>query len=262
MKPKMAPSLAVLWTALFFAACASTPSGNTPTPVSSEKSKEIAEAARTLGEAYLSGGNLLAALRELKRAESLEPNDHIIKFDIGLVYYYRERYDEAIEHFQKAIQLKPDYAPAINSLGNAYLEKGQWDKAIETYQKIVEDVFYGTPHFALSNMGLAYYQKKDYARAEKNFLEALKLNPDFANALGGLAMTYNTTGRYAEAAQKLERALRKNPKLPQLHYELGVAYRELGDRQKAQEEFQRILELAPDTPMAEEAQKQLKQLSP
>jgi tetratricopeptide (TPR) repeat protein len=221
-----------------------------------------AEATRNVGEAYLAGGNLLAALRELKKAESLDPQDHITQYDIGLVYYYRERYDQAIPHFERAIQLKPDFAPAINGLGNAYSAKGDWDKAIEAYQRIIEDVFYGTPHFALSNMALAYYQKGDYVRAEKNFLEALKLSPDFVNALAGLATTYLAQGRSEEAVQKLERAIRKEPKLPQLHFELGKAYRSIGSSDKAREAFQRAAQLAPDSPLAEQAQRELKALTP
>jgi type IV pilus assembly protein PilF len=262
MKQKIASLLVFIWAVVFLAACASSgPSSGTSSP-SGEKNKPAAEAARNLGEAYLAGGNLVASLMELKKAEGYDPEDHIVQFDIGLVYYYRERYDQAIQYFENAIRLKPDYAPAINSLGNAYREKGEWDRAIETYQKIVDNVFYGTPYFALSNMALTYYQKRDYPQAEKYFLEALKLNPDFANALGGLGMTYNAMGRYAEAAQKLERALRKNPKLPQLHYEMGRAYSGLGDRPKAREEFQRTIELAPDSPMSNEAQRQLKELGP
>jgi tetratricopeptide (TPR) repeat protein len=197
-------------------------------------------------------------LRELKKAESLDPQDHITQYDIGLVYYYRERYDQAIPHFERAIQLKPDFAPAINGLGNSYSAQGQWDKAIEAYQKIIEDVFYGTPHFALSNMALAYHQKGDYVRAEKYFLEALKLSPDFVNALGGLATTYMAQGRYVEAVQKLERAVRKAPKLAQLRFELGKAYRGLGDPAKAREEFLQAAQLAPDTPLADEAHRELK----
>jgi len=262
MKLKIAAFLVLVWAFVFLAACATSKPDAKPSSPSGEKSKAAAEANRNLGEAYLAGGNLTAALRELKKAESFDPEDHITQFDIGLVYYYRERYDQAIQQFEKAIQLKPDFAPAINSLGNAYLEKGEWDNAIEAYRKIAEDVFYGTPHFAVSNMALAYYQKGDYRQAEKYFLEALKLNPDFANALGGLGMTYTAMGRYAEAAQKLERAVRKNPKLPQLHYELARAYRGLGDRQKAREEFQLTIELAPETPMAEDAKLQLNRLAP
>jgi type IV pilus assembly protein PilF len=262
MKLKIALPLLFVYAFVFLTACASSGTSSEPSAPAAEKNKAAAEAARNLGEAYLAGGNLVASLRELKKAEGYDADDHITQFDIGLVYYYRERYDEAIKYFEVAIRLKPDFAPAINSLGNAYLEKGEWDKAIEAYRKIVEDVFYGTPHFALSNMALAYYQKGNYPQAEKYFLESLKLNPEFANALGGLGMTYIAMGRYDEAVQKLDRAVRKNPKLPQLHYQLGRAYRALGDRQKAREEFQRTLELAPESPMADEAQRQLKELVP
>jgi tetratricopeptide (TPR) repeat protein len=227
---------------------------------SPERNQALAEATRTVGEAYLSGGNLVAALRELKKAEALNPDDSITQFDLGLTYYYRDRYDQAIEHLQRAIQLRPDYAPAINTLGNTYSAMGQWDKAIETYEKIIEDAFYGTPHFALSNMGVAYYHKKDYAQAEHCFLEALKINPDFINALAGLGTMYIDQGRYDEAVVKLGRAVRKDPKAGKLHFELGRAYRGQGDTVQARAEFAKAAELAPDTPVAAAAQKELKKL--
>jgi len=249
--------LALLLGLLVITACGTSPRSGSE---SGNYSKATIEATRNVGEAYLAGGNLTAALRELKKAEGMDPDDHITQFDIGLVYLYRERYDQAIQAFQRAIQLKPDFAPAINSLGNAYLAKGEWDKAIEAYQRIIEDVFYGTPHFALSNMGLAYYQKKDYPEAEKHFQEALKLNPDFINALAGLATTYMAMGRYDDAIVKLERAVKKEPKLPHLHYELGKAYEATGNLRRAKEEYLRAAELAPDSPLGDDANKALRKL--
>lgn len=251
---KSVPALLICLFALV--ACGTSPRGSESTG----DRKATAEATRNVGEAYLAGGNLTAALRELKKAEGMDADDHITQFDIGLVYLYRERYDQAIQHFQRAIQLKPDFAPAINSLGNAYLAKGDWDQAIEAYQRIIEDVFYGTPHFALSNMGLAYYQKKDYREAEKHFLEALKMNPDFVNALAGLATTYVAMGRYDDAVAKLERAIRKEPKLPHLHYELGKTYQAAGNLPRARQEYQRAAELAPDSPLAEDAKRAMRGL--
>jgi type IV pilus biogenesis/stability protein PilW len=253
---QLKPALLICLLALV--ACSTAPRSGSE-PVAGDR-KASAEAIRNLGEAYLAGGNLTAALRELKRAEGIDPDDHITQFDIGLVYLYRERYDQAIQHLQRAITLKPDFAPAINSLGNAYLAKGDWDRAIEAYQRIIEDVFYGTPHFALSNMGLAYYQKKDYAEAEKHFQEALKMNPDFVNALAGLATTYMATGRYDDAIAKLERAVRKEPKLPHLHLELGKAYEGKRNLPKAREEYQRAAELAPDSPLGDDAQRAVRRL--
>ena len=253
----VALTLLLVFTGL--AACSS-PGTKKPSDASPERNQALAEATRNVGEAYLSGGNLLAALRELKKAEALYPDDHITQFDLGLTYYYRDRYDQAIEHLQRAIRLKPDYAPAINTLGNTYSAMGQWDKAIETYEKIIEDAFYGTPHFALSNMGVAYYHKKDYAQAEHYFLEALRLNPDFINALAGIGTMYIDQGRYNEAVVKLGRAVRKDPKVGKLHFELGRAYRGQGDIVQARAEFTKAAELAPDTPLAADAQKELQKI--
>jgi tetratricopeptide (TPR) repeat protein len=241
------------------AAC-STPGSKKESDASPEEKRALAEATRNVGEAYLAGGNLIAALRELKKAEALYPDDHITQFDLGLTYYYRDRYEQAIEHLQRAIQLKPDYAPAVNTLGNTYSAMGQWDKAIEAYEKIIEDAFYGTPHFALSNMGVAYYNKKDYAHAERYFQEALKINPDFINALAGLGTMYIDQGRYDEAVVKLGRAVRKDPKVGKLHFELGRAYAGQRDTVRARAEFTTAVELAPDTPLAAEAQKELKKI--
>ena len=259
-------ALTILLVFTGLAACSSPGSKKAPdaqaaeADASPERKQALAEATRNVGEAYLGGGNLIAALRELKKAEALSPEDPITQFDLGLTYYYRDRYDQAIEHLQRAIQLKPDYAPAINTLGNTYSAMGQWDKAIETYEKIIEDAFYGTPHFALSNMGVAYYHKKDYAQAEHYFLEALQLNPDFINALAGLGTMYIDQGRYDEAVVKLARAVRKDPKVGKLHFELGRAYRGQGDTVQARAEFAKAAELAPDTPLAADAQKELKKI--
>lgn len=259
-----------LLTILTLGACASDGSKTTTASSTGEASSlaggqrnpAAAEATRNVGEAYLVEGNLIAALRELKKAELLNPDDHVTHYDLGLVYLSRERYDQAIVHFERAVQLKPDYAPAINSLGNAYAAQQNWDKAIEAYERIIEDAFYGTPYFALSNLGLAYYHKNDFIQAEKYFNEALKLSPDFVQALGGLGMMYNDMGRYSEAVAKLTRAVKKDPKFAPLHFELGRAYRGLNNKRMAQTEFQQVLQLAPDSPLALEAQKEMKKFKP
>jgi len=88
------------------------------------------------------------------------------------------------------------------------------------------------------------------------------MSPDFVNALAGLATTYMATGRYEEAVQKLERAVRKEPKLPQLHFELEGLITGSAINARPAYEFSRAAELAPDSPLAEEAQRELKKLQP
>ena len=85
-----------------------TPDAQAADDASPERKQASAEATRNVGEAYLSGGNLIAALREFKKAEG-----HPVRFRVNYLTTTRRR-DQAVEH-QRAIQLKPDYAPAINT---------------------------------------------------------------------------------------------------------------------------------------------------
>ena len=102
--------------------------------------KAQAVAIRNLGEEYLKHGKIRMALKELKKAEALTPDDHLLQDDLGLCYYFLNDQDQAIFHFKKSLEIKEDYTPARNNLGNAYAEKKEWDKAIEQYKIVTEDL--------------------------------------------------------------------------------------------------------------------------
>jgi len=76
---------------------------------------------------------------------------------LGIAYNDEGNYDKAIECYQKAITIDPDYADAYYNLGLAYKDKGNYDKAIECWQKAIDI----NPDNAVTynNMGLAYYSK-------------------------------------------------------------------------------------------------------
>jgi Tfp pilus assembly protein PilF len=219
-----------------------------------EKSKKESQAYRRVGEAYLQQGNLAVAMKEFKKAEAKYADDHLLQYDMGLVYAYKKQYDTAIVHFKKALDLKPDYGEAINSLGNAYAGKGDWDQAIFYYKKVVTDILYGTPHFGYSNLGNAYYYKKDLELSEKYYLEALNAKPGFTRALQGLARTYIAMGRIPEAVAKLEKAVRKAPDSPALHFQLAKAYQLVLEFKKAYNSYRKVVELAPESPLADQAE--------
>jgi Tfp pilus assembly protein PilF len=223
--------------------------------MTNERSKKESEAYRRVGEAYLQQGNLASAMKELKKAEAKNPNDHLLQYDMGLIYYSRERFDEAIGHYEKAIELKPDFGPAINSLGNAYAGKKDWDKAIFYYNKVIGDILYATPHFTFAGLGNAYYYKGDLERSEKYYLEALQIKPEFVNALQGLAQTYIAMGRIPEAVEKMEKAVRKAPDSPALHFQLAKAYQLALEFKKAYHSYRKVVELAPESSLADQAEK-------
>ena len=96
------------------------------------------------------GSKLLLRYSEYKKAE--ETLTKALKYDKNNfeAYYYRGcarvnamKYDEAIADFEKAVELKPDYADAYFNLGRTYYMKHDEDKACENY-KLAEQ--FGRPN--------------------------------------------------------------------------------------------------------------------
>jgi len=222
--------------------------------------KEQSKTSRKLGEAYLQDQNYTYALRELLEAEKLYSNDHILHNYLGIAYKYKGKPDLAIKHFKKALKIKHDYAPAKNNLGAAYFDKKDWDSAIACYKEVAENLLYATPHYPLYNLGRAFYEKKEYPLSEKYYLDALEMEPDYAEALQGLGRTYIAMGRIVEAVTALESTVEKAPEFSRAYFDLGRAYRLSRKYKKAYSAYNKVIKLAKGTPLAVEAEKEIERL--
>ena len=226
-----------------------------------EKRKQQSKVTRSLGEAYMRQGNYTEALKELLKAQQLYPKDHLLQNDLGLVYMAKKSYDNAKDHFKSAIELKPEYAAARNNLGTVFLATEEWDAAIETFKAVLGDLLYATPHYPFSNLGLAYYHKGDYRLAEKYYLKALDIEPNFVLALRGLGKTYLAMNNIPGAIAEFEKAIQQAPNFADLHMDMGDAYRLSSQYQKALFSYRKVVELAPDSPLAEKAKKEAAMIS-
>ncbi len=231
-----------------------------PTASITPQDKKKADAARNLGEAYMSERRYTAALSELLKAEELNPKDPIVHNDLGLVYMAKEKLDLAVVHFQKAVQMKPEYSVAKNNLGSAYLLLKEWDKAIDVFEDVTSDLLYATPQYPLSNLGWAYYNKGDYSKAQAYLQEALELNSDFFLARLNLGRVYLATGKLHLALAMFEKLAPESPKNPVLLLELGKTYRLLGDYDSARLTLKGAMEFTEETELALEASRELNKL--
>lgn len=217
-------------------------------------------ALRDLGKQYYVAGDHTTALRYLLEAEENYPEDHILQNYLGQVYLAKDKPAAAIEHFKRAIALKSDYAVAKNNLGVVYLTQEDWDKAIGVFEDLTGDLLYATPHYPLSNLGYAYYQKNQYARSEQFYKKALEVEPNYPPALRGLGRTYLAMGRNSEALAALSAAIEQYPEFAGAYYDLGRAYLERKEYRKAKAAFQKVVTLEPDSELALSAKKTLQQL--
>ena len=95
------------------------------------------------------------------------------------------------------------------------------------------------------NLGHVLGQQRKYDEARSHFAEALRIKPDFFDALINMGMTLSEQGRPAEAVGYFERALRVAPDSSKAHTQLALALVKQDKKTEALREFRRALELAP-----------------
>ena len=103
-----------------------------------------------------------------------EDKDYYSYFQRGNVRLVTKKYDDAIEDYDKAIKLEPEYAPIYNFRGYAYELKGNIDHAIINYNKAI--ALKNDYAEAYGNRGVAYGKKEDFDRAIENLNKAIELN--------------------------------------------------------------------------------------
>jgi tetratricopeptide (TPR) repeat protein len=129
--------------------------------------------------------------------------------NLGTILLRRGQLQQAIDEFQTALSLKPDYADAHYNLGIAKVKQG--------------------------NLTDAIYQ----------FSETLRLRPRNVKALNNMAGTLVLKERYPEAIDYLKRALIVNPEEDNLHSNLGIIMKKQGDLDEARHHFHRALQINP-----------------
>ena len=135
--------------------------------------------------------------------------DHLL---LGESLARRGKIDGAIVEFEKAIEMRSQYAAAFTSLGAAYGQKGMFDQSILTSKKAIElDPRNATAYY---NLGNAYGKGGNYEEAFASFFKAVELDPGYAGPHYGLAVSYYATGHYELAEEHADKAEAVGFKVP------------------------------------------------
>jgi len=103
------------------------------------------------------------------------PSGQQIHNNLGDVYARQGDLRKAVEEFQKAIEINPNYADAYHNLANTYQQMGQIDAAVENYQKALSI----NPKLwqSYQNMAAIYFNAGDFPKALENIKKALEIDP-------------------------------------------------------------------------------------
>ena len=138
-----------------------------------EKSREVFERAARLADMKMDKSSATGSIDPFVKGKLAD--EHL---RLGNMYYDLHLLDDAIEEYQKALRLSPNFADIITRLGIALRDKGHYDEAIREFNRAKES----NPRYipARLHLGITYYSQGFYGLAEEEWREALVFDPNNA----------------------------------------------------------------------------------
>ncbi len=184
------------------------------------------------------------AEQALKTASQLAPNDYLVFFHLGALYYTSSRFPPAEPVLEKSVKLNPEYLPARLFLGLTREELGQEQSAVECYLQAIQlaersGVKGEQPYLYL---GRLLYRQSKLEESFPYLQKAAKANPQSCEAWCLLARIHSARGRETEVAA-LDQCIQADPKYSEAHYLLSRTYVKQGRREEAAKELSQFQEL-------------------
>lgn len=202
----------------------------------------IAEGHDCLGAAYNGTGKYEQAEEHFQNAIQLKPNDEAARLGLADSLERRGRTAEAEQAFQKAIDLRPNYWAVYNYLGIFYWKQGRYREAermFATVTRLEPDNVRG-----FSNLGAMQILEDRYADAIPNFQRSVAISPS-SDAYSNLATAYFYIRRYPEAAGAYAKAAELDPRNYLIQGNLGDAYNAMpNQRHAADDAYRKAIALA------------------
>jgi tetratricopeptide (TPR) repeat protein len=190
--------------------------------------------------------NTIEKMINLKDIENnLDNSSKIIFYAnvIGLSYDESGRNEEALDFYDKALEINPNIADAYSNKGNSLSKLGRYDEAIASYDKALGinpryAHAYNGKGVSLSNLGR---EKEAIASYDK----ALEINPDYADAYSNKGNSLSKLGREKEALVEYDKALVINPNIAEAYSNKGVSLSNLGREKEAIASYDKALAITP-----------------
>jgi Flp pilus assembly protein TadD len=113
------------------------------------------------------------AIKMYEVALEKKANNPAILNNLGMAYYLDKQYENSARTFQQALQAGGNNVKIANNLGLALTKLGHYDLAYDAYTRGMP------PAKAYNNLGVAFLEERQYARASRCFEKALKVHPTF-----------------------------------------------------------------------------------
>jgi tetratricopeptide (TPR) repeat protein len=175
---------------------------------------------------------------------AVTPPNLRIEHNLGVALGASNRYDEAAAHFEKALQIDPNFYDGLVAMGVTRAHQGRLPEAIEYFRAAI----HSQPDVPKARVQLAHAlwtEKRDEAALEE-MRRASELARKDADIRADFGLALALVGRLQEAIEQLHEALRLNPNNAEAHNNLGLALLASGKARESIPEFEAALRLKPE----------------
>ena len=193
----------------------------------------------TLGDAKHQLGLELDAAPHYQRAIELDPNFAMAYARLGAVYTNLGQQELSDQNRQKAFELR-DRASEREKLyimSHYYGDAGQLDKAITALEMYKQE--YPRDYIPSNNLATIYIQLGQFDNAVENARQAVALDPWSVNGYSNLAAAYAGLNRVEEAKATLNDAFQHNVNTAGVHMQMAMLHWSQGDEQAMEKELEK-----------------------
>ncbi len=202
-------------------------------------SPNLMRAAHRLGRIFQKEGMYGKAIAYYSREVDLEPSPGLYGI-IGMLYLRQEKYNEAIEYFEKALRMNSDLLAAETDMMAAYhlwasqlIRDNRTDEALSILSRALET--FPSSRVIHYDMGTAYDTSGQYEKAIEEYKRTLEIEPSFVAAKSNIAGCMNSLGaeqmqskNWDKSIELCKHALEWDPEFWEAHKNLESATLELG----------------------------------
>lgn len=218
-----------------------------------EIEEDTAQIYYELGHLYLKKVDKVHAIVAFKLALEKDIDNPFYNNSLAYAFVQAELYDDAIEHYQKAIKLNPDKewtSIVCQALGSIYYQiKGNIEAAIASFQAGI--ILHPDNSEIYLSLGDAYMADGDLDNAIRAYCDSINVNSDDYRAYSKAGIALWEKDYLEEAIVAYHRAIELNPKYDIAHNNLGVIYLDgMGVPDEALPYFKKAVELNPNYTLA------------
>lgn len=160
------------------------------------------------------------ALSHLGRCLQIRPNDTNAMIDVGLIYLEMKKYNDAVRVGQKIAEKEKNNAMAYFIIGKARYGLGNFWGAKELLEKATSADF--EMYAAWNELGKTFMMLKKYPEAEIAFATAYSVNPSSPEIMNNFAASYFAQGKKDKAAEMIKKAAEADKTNPAIQANLGI----------------------------------------